>query len=265
MVVGDSIAIARREFVLSLDKMYLIFILSWGEIKVRYARSVIGPIWLVLATAISAFGLGYIWSVIFGQDKATFIPQLCIGIVIWQFLSACVLDASNCFVSNSAIIKNTLNPLLIFPVVTVLRNLIIFAHNFLIILLVLCMYPPEVNANMLLFIPGLLLVVANLFCWVFILGVLGARFRDLYPAISSFMTIVFFLTPVMYRPERLGVEQYLVWLNPFTYLISLLRDPLSGNASPLFVYIVMITTLLLGILVTARLLGRYKYRIVYWL
>jgi len=97
------------------------------------------------------------------------------------------------------------------------------------------------------------------------LGVLGARFRDLYPAISSFMTIVFFLTPVMYRPERLGVEQYLVWLNPFTYLISLLRDPLSGNASPLFVYIVMITTLLLGILVTARLLGRYKYRIVYWL
>lgn len=260
-----STAIARREFVLSLSKLHLILALSWGEIKVRYARSVIGPFWLVLATAISALGLGYVWSIIFNQDKATFIPSLCIGLIIWQFLSSCVLEAPNCFIANSSILKNTLNPLLIFPAIMMLKNFIIFAHNFVIILFVFLMYTPDINVNTLLIVPGLLLVIANLLCIIFILAILGARFRDLSPALNSFMTIVFFLTPVIYRPEKLGIKQYLVWLNPFTYLISLIRDPLTGIASPFFVYVVTTISLIVGILVVVRLLQKYRFRVVYWL
>ncbi|WP_422137500.1 ABC transporter permease [Endozoicomonas sp. ALC020] len=246
-------------------KKNLVINLAWDDIKVRYARSVIGPFWLVMTTAISALGLGYVWSILFNQDKATFIPALCIGLVIWQFLSSCILETPNCFIVNAPIIRNTINPILIYPLVAIIRNLIILAHNFLIIFIVFYLYPPELNYNTFLIIPGLILVIGNLIWISIILGFFGARYRDLSPAITSMMTILFFLSPVIYKPEQLGLRAMVMWLNPFTYLISAIRDPLTGNASPLFSYVVMTSTLLLGFMITAFMIEKYRYRIPYWL
>ena len=255
----------KSELLETFKKKSLIISLSWDDIKVRYARSVIGPFWLVLTTAISALGLGYVWSILFNQDKETFIPALCIGLVIWQFLSSCILEASNCFIINAPIIRNTLNPILIFPLVTIIRNLIILGHNFIIILIVFFIYPPTINYKTLLLIPGLILVLGNLIWIVAILGFLGARYRDLSPAISSMMTILFFLSPVIYKPDQLGIKEIILWFNPFTYFISLIRDPLSGNSCPSFAYIVMSCSLLLGLILMMLIFEKYRHHLVYWL
>ncbi len=239
--------------------------LSWDNIKVRYARSVIGPFWLVLTTAISALGLGYVWSILFNQDKETFIPALCIGLIIWQFLSSCILEAPNCFIENTPIIRNTPNTVLIFPLVTIIRNIIILGHNLIIIFIVFLIYPPIFNHKTLLIIPGVILVIGNLVWIVGILGFLGARYRDLSPAISSMITILFFLSPVIYKPDQLGFKSYIMWLNPFTYLISLIRDPLTGQASPAFAYIVTTASLLIGYSVMTIMIEKYRYRLLYWL
>ncbi|WP_175404685.1 ABC transporter permease [Endozoicomonas atrinae] len=239
--------------------------LSWDNIKVRYARSVIGPFWLVLATAISALGLGYVWSILFNQDKETFIPALCIGLIIWQFLSSCIQEAPNCYIENAPIIKNTVNSVLIFPLITIIRNLIILGHNFSIIIIVFLIYPPKINYNSILIIPGIILVIGNLIWIVGILGFLGARYRDLPPAIASMITILFFLSPVIYKPDQLGLKAYIMWLNPFTYMISLIRDPLTGHSSPLFFYAVSTTALLVGYFAMAIMIEKYRYKLPYWL
>ena len=80
------------------------------------------------------------------------------------------------------------------------------------------------------------LVLGNLVFLVLILAFLGSRYRDIAPAITSVMTIVFFLSPVMYKPSQLGVKENLMWLNPFSHLITLIRDPITGLSPELFVY-----------------------------
>lgn len=255
----------KSELLEVLKRYRVVVNLSWDNIKVRYARSVIGPFWLVLATAISALGLGYIWSTLFNQDKEIFIPALCVGLIIWQFISTCILEAPNCYVENTAIIKNTVNSILIFPLITIIRNLIIFVHNFIIVAIIFLIYPPDINYHTLLLIPGIILVIGNLIWMVGILGFLGARYRDIAPAITSMMTIVFFLSPVIYKPDQLGLKAYLMWLNPFTYLISLIRDPLTGHSSPLFSYAISTTALLVGYFAFALMIEKYKYKLPYWL
>lgn len=246
-------------------KKTLIINLAWDDIKIRYARSVIGPFWLVMTTAISALGLGYVWSILFNQNKETFIPSLCVGLVIWQFLSACVLESPNCLIANTLIVRNTNNPIIIYPLAMIIRNLIILLHNFLILIVTFIIYPPLINYKTLLIIPGTALVIGNLIWISIILGILGTRYRDLSPAISSIMTIVFFLSPVIYKPEQLGFKAVIMWLNPFTYLISAIRDPLTGYASPWFCYVVMIATLILGTITTTLMVEKYRHRIPYWL
>lgn len=256
---------AIKELCETYRKRILIVNLAWDDIKVRYARSIIGPFWLVMTTAISAVGLGYIWSVLFNQNKETFIPSLCIGLVIWQFLSTCVLESPNCLIANSPIIRNTTNPIIIYPLTIIIRNLIILLHNFLIIVVIFIIFPPSISYKTLLIIPSLILVIGNLFWISVILGFLGARYRDLSPALTSIMTIIFFLSPVIYKPEQLGLKAKIIWLNPFTYFISLIRDPLTGNASPLFCYIVMIAILILGLVAMTGTIEKYRHRVPYWL
>jgi ABC-type polysaccharide/polyol phosphate export permease len=243
----------------------LLLALSWDEIKIRYVRSIIGPFWLVLATGISALGLSYIWSILFHQDRTTFIPALCIGLVIFQFLSACVTEAPNCFTQYSSIIKNASYPLILFPAAIVIKNFVIFLHNLVIVVVVLLIYPPPISLKMAFIFPGLLLVLFCLVCATILLAFLGARYRDVGPAVSSLMTIVFFLSPVIYKPDQLGVKERLMWLNPFSYLIALIRDPLTGYATPLFVYATMLVTLLIGLYLCYFLISRYSHRLVFWL
>jgi ABC-type polysaccharide/polyol phosphate export permease len=207
---------------------------AWGDTRARYRRSVLGPLWLVLGTAVGVVGLGFLWSELLHVDKATFIPSLSIGLVVWQLLSGCILEASNIYIQNAKLIRNLRTPLLVFPVQLLLRQLINFGHNLLVVFVVLLIFPPPLSLTQLLLIPGLLIVVGNLFWISTLIGLLGARFRDLGPLVGSFMPLMFFLTPVIYRPKQLAMSEFIAWLNPLTYLVSLVRDPVLGVAPTSF-------------------------------
>lgn len=243
----------------------IILHLSWADIRARYARSVIGPFWLVLTTAISVMGLSYIWSILFNMDKETFIPSLTVGLVIWQFIATCISEAPTCFTFYSPVMRNYSHPVWIYPTALVIKNFIVFLHNFVIVTLVLVLYPQGFSWETLLLFPTLLLVVVVLIQIVIILAFLGARYKDLGSAVIALMTIAFFLSPVIFKPDQLGVKEYLMWFNPFSYLITLVRDPLIGQASEDFVYLVTISFLVISAGMVYFFINRYRYRVLYWI
>ena len=49
--------------------------LGWQDIKQRYRRSVIGPLWITVSMAITAVGLGPLYAVLFDQNVPTFLPD----------------------------------------------------------------------------------------------------------------------------------------------------------------------------------------------
>lgn len=239
--------------------------LSWYEIRSRYARSVIGPFWLVLTTAISVMGLSYIWSILFNLDREEFIPSLTVGLVIWQFIAACLSEAPACFTIYGSIMRNYSNPIWIYPTALVMKNFIIFLHNLVIVVVVLVIYPPDFGWETLIIFPAMLLIFIVLTQIAIILSFVGARYKDFGSAVIALMSIAFFLSPVIFKPEQLGVKEYLMWLNPFSYLITIIRDPLTGHASESFVYFVTLLFVFFASGAVYSLTKRYSSRVVYWI
>ena len=102
--------------------------LGWQDIKQRYRRSIIGPFWLTLSTAILVATLGLLYSQILKQPLTFYLPYIGIGIIIWSFISSCVNEACAVFISSEAAIKQLRIPLSVHAYRLVWRNLIILAQ-----------------------------------------------------------------------------------------------------------------------------------------
>lgn len=258
--------VAFNEVKHCLDSFPVALHFAWGDTKARYRRSMLGPFWIVLSTAIGVAGLGVLWSSLLKVDKVTFIPSLTVGLVVWQLISGCITESSSIFLRNSMLIRNIRTSFLIFPVQMVLRQLINFAHNLVVIMVVLLIYPPAF-ANVfvpLLAVLGLFLVLANMLWIGLLIGMLGARYRDIDPLIGSVMPMLFFLSPVIYRPDHATISSSIIWMNPFTYLITIIRDPLQGMIPEAFVYYVVFGMLAGGWAIALWMLNQKRGRIAFW-
>lgn len=237
---------------------------AWGDTKARYRRSVLGPFWIVLGTAIGVAGLGYLWSAILGVDHATLVPSLTMGLVIWQLLSGVVIESTVTFSRYAQIIRNIQTPFTIFPLQLVVRHMINFAHNLIVVLVVMALYVRDYSWIQFLFFPNLLLVFINLLWMGTLIAVLGARFRDLELLIGAVMPMLFFLSPVIYRPENLQMQGWLLLVNPFAYFIEAIRDPLIGMVPGWHIYAGLLGMTIIGWTITLWLLSSRHSRIAFW-
>ena len=255
---------ALTDLAAGIKRLPMAFYFAWSDTKARYRRTMLGPFWLVLGTAVGVAGLGFVWSIILKTDRAVFIPSITVGLVVWQLISSCITDSTNVFVRSAGIIRNLKTPYLIFPIQMILRQLINFAHNFVVIVAVLLIYPPPLGYTQLLVVPGLLILLGNLLWISIVMGIIGARLRDLDLLVNAFMPMLFFVSPVIYRPENMAVRENLVWLNPFSYFITLIRDPIQGVVPAAFIYWVSAIGLVAGWALALALLSRGYKRLAFW-
>ncbi|UNM06476.1 MAG: hypothetical protein H6925_01920 [Holosporaceae bacterium] len=83
--------------------------------------------------------------------------------------------------------------------------------------------------------------------------------------INSFMTFIFLLTPIMWRPEILsGKKAFLVYLNPFSYYLAILRDPLLGRVPDVTYYYGVFAMIGIMIFAAVYIYKRVAHRIVFW-
>ncbi|WP_298220056.1 ABC transporter permease [Halothiobacillus sp.] len=258
---GDT----RSDIVRALANMPAALFLSWSDTKARYKRSMLGPFWLTLGTAIGVGGLGFVWSTLFKMDKAQFIPLLTVGLILWGFIAGIITESSQVFIQNAQLIRNVQLPMFFHPLKLILRHLINLAHNAVVIVIVFLIYPPEWHWSACLALPAFLLTVLNLSWMSLFIGMFAARYRDTETAIANFMPLLFFMSPVLFKAEQLGVGSWVIWVNPFSYFITAVRDPLLGHTSPWFVWPVLLGMTVIGWLVTLWLFHARRTRIPYWI
>jgi lipopolysaccharide transport system permease protein len=159
--------------------------LSWNDVKARYRKSVLGPMWQTLGNLIAVIGFSVVWSSLLEQDLRTFVPSLAIGFIVWQLVAGAITESANTFSNESQIIRNVAMPLWFFVVRTIGRQVINFLHNIILIIGVVLYYKISVTqADVWVSFLGVLLTIANLTWMTFVLGVLGARFKDIEYAIQ---------------------------------------------------------------------------------
>src|SRR4051812_11958900 len=72
-------------------------ILGWQDIKQRYRRSVLGPFWLTISTAIMVGALGFVYSGLFRQPIGEYLPFVGVGLIVWALISTIANEACNVF------------------------------------------------------------------------------------------------------------------------------------------------------------------------
>lgn len=257
-------AVLKDEIFGAFQKLELAFHLAWSDTRTRYRRSVLGPFWLVLGTLIGVGGLGFVWSTLFQVDRATFIPSLSIGLVTWYLLSGSVTEAAGVFYNNRELILNIPVSSLTVSMLLLFRQLINFLHNFVVVIIVFIFFPEHLSWTALLMLPGLFLVSLNLLWIIQLVGYIGARYRDLSPLLNAIMQPLFFITPVLFRPSQLGQNSFIADLNPFTYWLSLIRDPLMGTAPQLSTWLVALVMTVVGWFLALMITAKKRKRLAYW-
>lgn len=248
----------------TLQNTRLVMYLAWSDIRARYKRSVLGPFWITLSTAISVVVFSFIWSELLKMDRAVFVPILTIGLILWQFMSSCVMESTGVFTRQANTIRNLDLPLSIHPAQLVLRHLINLGHNVPLFFIVGLTMGMSFSTYSLMALPALVLVTLNLYWISLLIGMLGARFRDLEYLVNMIMPLLMFLSPVMYRPNALPFSGKFMWINPFADMIEIIRYPLLGEAVPAFVVAINLGMLLVGGTLTFLLFNAKRKRIAFW-
>jgi len=239
--------------------------LGWNDILQRYRRSILGPFWLTTSMAIMVIALGILYAEIFRTSVRDFLPFLCVGLLVWNLLSSFILEGGVLFIGAESYIKQIRLPYSVYVYRSSWSKLVIFAHNFVIYFGVLLYFRIWPGAVALLAIPGLMLVLVNGALATLCIGMVSARFRDVPQIIASFIQIVFFATPIMWKPELLQSRSFVVELNPFFHLIEIVRAPLLGAAPSVNNYIAVLLITLVNVAISAALFTRFRARISYWI
>jgi lipopolysaccharide transport system permease protein len=238
--------------------------LAWHEIKVRYRGSMIGPFWLTLSTGLLIGGLGFLYSQLLNQDPAKYVPFLAVGILLWQFMTGTVQDCCTTFVAAAGTIKQIKLPLLGHIAQTIWRNLIILAHNLVILAVVAWYFELSITWGWLLAAIGFAVMLGNVAWMGVLLAIFCARFRDLTQIVASAFQLAFFLSPVLWEPSLLKSHYWLADFNPLYALIEIVRGPLLGKAVPWHLWSLALAFFAVGTALASAAFVRYRARIVYW-
>lgn len=228
------------------------------QLILRYRRTMLGYLWTLINPLLMMTIMAVVFSTLFKADLRTFALSLFAAMIPWNFFNAVVTQSGAAFINNEGLIKKIYLPKILFPLSIASAALIDSALSFVALFFIILVLGGSFSWA-LLFLP---ISFTLLFLFAFGLGMIMSIatvfFRDLQHVILIVMQGLFFLTPIIYKPDSLtGKVAWLVNLNPVTPFIALFRLPLLDASLPsvatlLQASIVSLTSITLGLFVFLR-------------
>ena len=219
---------------------------------------------VVIGMGVLILAMGPLYGKLLNQDLSAYMPYLTVSLIAWNLIAALMNDSCNAFTQAESMIKQVRLPLSLHVLRVVWKNLIMFAHNVIVLVVVLSFMPQDWGWNVIVLPLSLFLVAVNAW-WVGIfLGMAGARFRDITPIVGSVVQIMFFVTPILWPIEQLGRFRWAGLINPFYHFVEILRGPVLGRDIAPESWLVVAVVTMVGWLFTFLLFSRLHNRIAYW-
>lgn len=241
----------------------------WGtlgmqDIRQRYRRSKLGPFWLTISMGVMISALGLLYGTLFKIELGEFLPFVAAGFVIWGLISGLVMDSTNSFIAAEGLIKQLSVPLSVHVYRDIWRNLLIFAHNIWIYVVVSLWFGGFPGPIGLLGLLGVGILAFNGIWLGLLLGLLSARFRDIPQIVASIVQVTFFLTPIIWKSDMLPERAIVLTWNPFYHYLEIVRAPLLGQFPTLLTWLAVLLMTAAGWLLTIIFYAKYRWRIAYW-
>nr|WP_194305807.1 ABC transporter permease [Dietzia sp. DQ11-38-2] len=272
-IVSDSQTFRRAVADLrqGLGQRELWLSLGWQDIKQRYRRSTLGPLWITIATGVMATALGLLYSILFQIPLAEFLPHVTVGLILWGFISGCIKEGSEVFISNEGLIKQLPSALSVHVYRLVWRQFLFLCHNLVIWVVLMLIYPRPLGWDLLLAVLGLAVLMVNGVWVAMLFGILATRFRDIAPLLDSLVQLLFYMTPIVWTTQTLyeqGGEiadrARIAELNPLYHYLEIVRAPMIGQPVAAYHWWIVLACTAVGLILAFVALRRFRSRVPYW-
>jgi len=223
----------------------LLWLLVHRDFVSFYKQTILGPLWFFLQPLLTTI----MFTIIFGKMggfSTEGLPQplfYMAGITSWNYFAECLTKTSTVFKDNANIFGKVYFPRLIMPLSIVFSNLVRFAVQFLLFLLIMAYYGLKGTSfqptwAMSLFpLVVLLMAIMGLGSGM-IISAMTTKYRDLAFLLTFGVQLLMYATTVIYPLSSVSHKYYwLIALNPMTPLIETFRFGFLGKGSFSWIYL----------------------------
>jgi ABC-type polysaccharide/polyol phosphate export permease len=228
---------------------------------------VLGPLWVIAGPAVFVLVLGELFRHVTAHANELFVPYLAAGLIIWNYITNIVNTAPRLYVLHRAsLLHGPANHANI--VLKVICNSgIIFLYQSIVILVVMVLHQVPPTVHWLLILPAAALILAHSVWVLVVLGLIGARYRDLAEVVEMMMRVAFLATPIIWMPGEDGrgsVVGVFLAFNPFYHVLEPLRGAILGTPVPATSWIISIVLAAVGLTLASYMYRRFRHAAVLW-
>jgi ABC-type polysaccharide/polyol phosphate export permease len=198
--------------------------LVWRDFSLRYKHSVLGLLWSLLLPIAQLLVLVFLFQAVVPLNIEAYPAFVFCALLPWGWFSSCLSSACGLFINNRDLVRHPHFTAASLTFINTLSNLITFLAALPILAVVLAAYgravtPALLLLPLLLVIQGLLIAGLNL-----IIATWNVFYRDVQHIVVVALMLLFYLTPVFYRPQSVAEKYHIVYqLNPIAVLIQSYR------------------------------------------
>jgi ABC-type polysaccharide/polyol phosphate export permease len=240
------------------------YLLGMQDIKMRYRGSALGPLWMVANLVVVLGGITVLYGELLNQPYDTFMPFLTVGMVIMGLFMPLLIESCNSFAGSPEIVRQVRMPLSVLVMRTLFRNLLVTAHNMVILVIIFAVFKKLGDIKYLQALAGILILILNLTWMSILLAVAGARYKDVIQIVGSALNFLVIFTPLYWIPDLIKNNRILLDANPLYHLIEVVRDPFLGKDATMTNYVVTLVLVVVGWGVTAFVFNGARKRIAFW-
>lgn len=205
----------------------------------NYKQTILGPIWFFLQPLLTT--ITYI--LIFGRMAGLStdgLPMLLFylsGVTIWNYFSETLNKTATVFKDNAQMFGKVYFPRLTMPFSIVLSNLVRFAIQLLLFLLVWIWYlmqTSSIHPNLLMLLTPLLVILMGLLAlgMGMIISAMTTKYKDLIFLLTFGIQLLMFATPVIYPISSIPEKyQWMIASNPMSAIVETFRFAFLGSGT----------------------------------
>jgi lipopolysaccharide transport system permease protein len=212
----------------------LLWALTMRELRARYRASLLGFLWTFLNPTLNMA----VYAVVFGyvlKDSTHAYPYfLFVGLLPWIYFTSSVGAGASSVSDRRDLLTKVRFPAQVLPATVVTTNLLNYLLSLPLLLALGMLYGEWPTWHAILFLPVVVLQTLFILAVTYLLSALNVAFRDLQHIVGNVLTMLFFLTPVVWPLDRLPADlrEPMLLLNPMAALTNAYRSIFYAHQVP---------------------------------
>jgi teichoic acid transport system permease protein len=199
-----------------------------NQLRATNMDTVLGNFWFLVNPALQTIVYYAIFGVLLDVNRGidNYIGYLVVGVLGFNFVTASLMAAARCMQNNLTLMRSMYFPRAVIPISTMLSNLYTFVPALLIMILTVVLTGGGPTLRWLALPLVLLLAVANVMGFVFVVARVGKRLPDLHTLLPHLIRLLFYCSGVLFAPASFTSNRTVLWLfdvNPFYEILELFR------------------------------------------